>query len=126
MSYYQPTVSLVARPKLGGLLTHYGNRVDDVVQDFGPRGFRRISVQEFAAGQRVRTIRQVPPHQTAMALQRLNLAVDARWRYGPLSLNCQHAATWAMDGIATSDQSDAGAWVLGLAMAGALLRGLAK
>jgi hypothetical protein len=111
-------IRVVTRPKKNGLGTHFGvqfpsGEVYDYTID---GGFRHVSPRQFADGESVTVVREIPWHQGHIVRRRLaELARNPR-KYDLLEWNCETFAEWLTSGVPRSTQ------VLGaLVLAGAVL-----
>lgn len=82
---------VISRPKLG-IIPHAGLLLpDDTVVHCAPeRGTHRSSVEEFAAGQDVRTLWEVPADLYWTVMQRVSWLEQNPRPYDILTFNCYH------------------------------------
>ncbi|SRR5712692_6950078 len=88
-------IFVIARPKLG-VLEHVGILFsDDSVLHCTPEhGTHRSSAEEFAQGQDVRIVREIPPELHWTLLQRAYWIEMNPQRYDFINFNCYHLVNW--------------------------------
>jgi hypothetical protein len=86
----------ISRPKLGGLASHVGVQLPDgrVVHLSPERGVAITTHEEFAAGQDVAIIREVPAHLHAEVMRRLRYALSHQRSYVLGKWDCEIFANW--------------------------------
>lgn len=99
---------LVSRPKVGGLVTHYGvlstGMGPDVVYQLCPEGYQVLSYRDFTAGKTVTFHARRGPEHTQEIMGRLHRLQTRRPFYNVLHNNCEHAARWLLEGRRVSTQ----------------------
>jgi hypothetical protein len=82
---------VISRPKLG-IIPHVGLLLQDdtVVHCTPERGTHRSSVEEFAAGQDVRTLWEVPTDLSWAVMQRVSWMLRNPRPYDLVAFNCYH------------------------------------
>ncbi len=117
-----PGIYHITRPK--GPVRHHGLlcvdilRAGPVVVDLHPRGLREISIDEFAAGQKVR-LEKTRPTNLPAALSRLQQALTRGPHYNLLTRNCEHFVNYVLYGHPRSHQLES------VVVSGLLVAGLA-
>lgn len=108
---FPPGFYLVSRPKLLGLIKHYGVLATgispdgaDVVYQLAPGGFSAVPYEEYAAGKPVAFHEGRAPHHAEGIGARLRAISGRRPRYNALRNNCEHAARWVLEGKLLSTQ----------------------
>jgi hypothetical protein len=105
-----PGVYLVSRRKVTGPLTHYGvlatgfSGFTDEVIDLTEAGVRLQTVANFSAGLEVSVHRGKPPTEAHEVIARAREVLQGRPGYDALGFNCEHLATYVLDGKAASGQ----------------------
>jgi len=116
------SIRVISRPKKNGLAAHYGvefsnSEVYDYTID---EGFRRITRQQFADGESVTVVREIPWHQAPLVRARLNELMRNPRRYDLLSWNCETFAEWLTSGTPKSTQVNGAVFVVGMMVVVAL------
>ena len=109
-------VRIIARPKLSGFGEHWGVQLPDArVVHRTTTGNEVVSFRDFAQGRSVREVKKAKPEQYGSVMLRVNSALRAPAQYRLLDNNCEHFATWLLDGEPESPQVS-GAAILGLTL----------
>ena len=95
---------LLTRPKLLGLVEHYGvwlgfNRVATNTPDMGEHV---TSLEDFAAGQRVK-VQRTGANPMSVALNAQRVLANPK-KYDPVTRNCEHTASEIIRGVPRSGQ----------------------
>jgi lecithin:retinol acyltransferase len=116
------SIHVISRPKKNRLVTHFGVAFSSTeVYDYTPEeGFRRITLREFADGEPVAVVREIPWHQAAHVRARLNELIRNPRKYDLLTWNCETFAEWLTSGTPKSGQVIGGLFMLGIMLALAL------
>src|SRR5690349_1505553 len=111
-------IRVLTRPKRNGLGIHFGVRFPggEVYDYTFDDGLRRVSDSQFADGQPVAVVREIPWHEGPMVRARLEELSRNPKQYDLLNWNCETFAEWLTSGVPRSGQ------VIGaLVLAGLLL-----
>lgn len=122
-SSLQPGYYLVSRPKMMGLITHYGilevihqyGQMSFVVLELGPEGYRPRSIDEFRDGEQVTILDQKQPFAMFELRRRYAEHVEKYPIFKWATNNCEHFVTYLWTGKRESRQ------VAGLATAAGVL-----
>jgi hypothetical protein len=91
-----PKILVLSRPKFGGFAQHIGVQLPDgrVAHCVPGHGVVVTSVEQYAGGEDVTIVREVPWTLHWDLMQRLSSALAERRPYHPLSWNCEVFANW--------------------------------
>lgn len=98
-------IRLVSRPKLAGPGEHVGVQLPSGhVAHRTPEGNFLVSFEDFACGRPVRVLRNADLSQQAAITARVAATCNQPAQYRLSDNNCEHYATWLMDGAPESPQ----------------------
>ena len=101
-------VGLVSRPKLSGPGTHVGVILPDGrVAHMQQTGVQITTLEEFSQGRKLTYSKAVPAHLHLQVLWRAQMSVGNTSPYDLLNRNCEHYASWVLDGKPESPQLNA-------------------
>lgn len=89
-------IRVLSRKKLGGLADHWGVELPNgnVAHCAPETGVQVTTAEQYAMGNDVTIIRDVPVHLHGTVLQRLQLALAERRAYHATEWNCEIFANW--------------------------------
>lgn len=90
------SILVLSRPKIGGLARHVGVQLPDgrVAHCVPNDSVVVTSIEQYAAGENVTIIREVPYSRYWDVIERLTEAQSNRRPYDPISWNCEVFANW--------------------------------
>ena len=114
-------ILVLSRPKFGGFAQHIGVQLPDgrVAHCVPGHGVVVTAVEQYAGGEDVTIVREVPLERNWEVMERLFKALAERRPYHPVSWNCEAFANWLVGEKPESAQANG--WI-----AVALLAALAK
>jgi hypothetical protein len=91
MNAIAPSISIIAREKLTGLGQHWGVALpnDHVAHNTDDKGPHVVTLEEFAAGNPIWKVREVPLSEHNATLQRIQQELSAPMSYDLLKNNCE-------------------------------------
>jgi hypothetical protein len=116
-------IQVLTRPKKNGLGTHFGVRFPsgEVIDYTAGDGFRRVTFREFAEGEKVTVVREIPWSHGPFVRARLDDLMRNPRDYDLLTWNCETFAEWLTSGVERSAQVVGGLLLIGSVFALALV-----